>query len=204
MVSKKDAGLSDSTLPSVRAKHRTSINRRVGRANRTPGSGLKTKDSRLVLLSHSPKDTQEIGGKIGEMAESGDLYLLLGNLGAGKTCLTQGIAWGLGVRGFISSPSFVILREYQGRIPLYHVDLYRMQSIQEIRELGLEDYLYGKGVCVVEWANRGWDYTGGFMATEIKIVSEEQRLLTFAFRGERYARMIDELRVAFGKAENRE
>lgn len=104
-----------------------------------------TRNKALKLLSHSPEETQAIGKEIGKLAERGDLYLLIGNLGAGKTCLTQGVAWGLDVKGFISSPSFVILREYHGRLPIYHADLYRMQSITEIRELGLDDYLYGKG-----------------------------------------------------------
>ncbi len=114
-------------------------------------------DVALELLSARPEETREIGRRIGELAKAGDLYLLVGNLGAGKTCLTQGIAWGLGIKGFISSPSFVIMREHKGRLSLYHVDLYRMQSVNEIRDLGLDDYLYGKGVCVIEWANRGWD-----------------------------------------------
>lgn len=157
----------------------------------------------LELASPSPEETQEIGEVIGNLAESGDLYLLTGNLGAGKTCLTQGIAWGLGVKGYISSPSFVILREYRGRLPIYHADLYRMQSIKEIRELGLDDYLYGKGVCVVEWANRGWDYPGDYMRIEIKIISETERLLCFNFHGERYCGITGRLREAFGKVESR-
>lgn len=163
---------------------------------RKPESG--SREAGLKLISHSPEETQAIGKEIGKLAESGDLYLLIGNLGAGKTCLTQGIAWGMGVKGFISSPSFVILREYRGRLPLYHVDLYRMQSIKEIRDLGLDDYLYGKGVCVVEWANRGWDYPGEYMCIEIKIVSEIERHLSFSVEGEEFPRIIGRLKEVFG------
>lgn len=152
----------------------------------------------LKLLSRSPEETQAIGKDIGKLAEMGDLYLLIGNLGAGKTCLTQGVAWGLDVKGFISSPSFVILREYHGRLPLYHVDLYRMQSIKEIRELGLDDYLYGKGVSLVEWANRGWDYPGDYMCIEMKIISQTERLMSFSFQGERYSAIVERLRESFG------
>lgn len=110
----------------------------------------------------------------------------------------------MGVKGFISSPSFVILREYRGRLPLYHVDLYRMQSIKEIRELGLDDYLYGKGVCVVEWANRGWDYPGDYMSIQINIISEIERRLSFSFQGARYGRIVERLREVFGKVQSLE
>jgi len=176
---------------------------------RRPGSGARTPEPGvtrgvLQLVSRGPEETQAIGREIGKLAESGDLYLLTGNLGAGKTCLTQGIAWGLGVEGFISSPSFVILREYRGRLHLYHVDLYRMQSIAEIRDLGLDDYLYGKGVCVVEWANRGWEYPGDYMCIEMQIVSETERRLSFSFQGERYAGILDRLGDTFGKAGERQ
>ncbi|HAZ31476.1 MAG TPA: tRNA (adenosine(37)-N6)-threonylcarbamoyltransferase complex ATPase subunit type 1 TsaE, partial [Dehalococcoidia bacterium] len=82
-----------------------------------------------------------IGADIGERARIGDLILLVGNLGAGKTCLTQGIAWGLGVPDYTSSPSFVLVREYQGRLNLYHIDFYRLDDIREVAELGMSDYL---------------------------------------------------------------
>ena len=157
----------------------------------------------MRLLSHSPEETLAIGKEIGKLAERGDLYLLIGNLGAGKTCLTQGAAWGLDVKGFISSPSYVILKEYHGRLPIYHADLYRMQSITEIRELGLDDYLYGKGVCLVEWANRGWDYPGGYMCIEIKIISQSERLMSFSFQGERYCAIVERLRALWGDGRQR-
>ncbi|OGN90046.1 MAG: tRNA (adenosine(37)-N6)-threonylcarbamoyltransferase complex ATPase subunit type 1 TsaE, partial [Chloroflexi bacterium RBG_13_46_9] len=84
-------------------------------------------------------------------------YLLVGQLGAGKTCLTQGIAWGLGIEEYTLSPSFVIMRELHGSLPLYHMDFYRLDNINEIADLGLDDYLYGRGVCVIEWAEKGMD-----------------------------------------------
>ena len=107
----------------------------------------------FVVLSSSARQTRNIGTELGKLAGAGDIILLVGPLGAGKTCLTQGIARGLGIHEYTASPSFVLVREYQGKLPLYHIDLYRLDKIEEVAQLGLDDYLYGKGVCVVEWAD---------------------------------------------------
>jgi tRNA threonylcarbamoyladenosine biosynthesis protein TsaE len=96
----------------------------------------------------------QLGRIIGGLARPGDIILLNGPLGAGKTCLTQGIALGLGVRECATSPSYVLMNELQGRLTLYHMDLYRLE-FAEISDLGLDDYLYGRGVCVIEWADKG-------------------------------------------------
>src|SRR3972149_1751996 len=104
----------------------------------------------LETTSHSLGRTRSIGMRLGGLAVSGDVILLTGELGTGKTCLTQGIAWGLGIEDYASSPSFVLVREYRGRLPLYHVDFYRLERLEEIAGLGLDDYLYGNGVCVIE------------------------------------------------------
>src|SRR4030042_1317372 len=109
----------------------------------------------IKLISHSQEQTQRLGIRLGELAQAGDVLLLTGNLGSGKPCLTQGLAWRLGVKEYAFSPSFVIMREYHGRLTLYHLDFYRLDRIEEIADLGLDEYLYGKGVCVVEWAENG-------------------------------------------------
>ena len=109
----------------------------------------------LNIFSDSPANTRKIGTLIGRMVQAGDVILLTGRLGSGKTCLTQGIARGMGIRDYASSPSFVIMRELYGRFPLYHIDLYRLECREEISDLGLDDYLYGSGVSVVEWADNG-------------------------------------------------
>jgi tRNA threonylcarbamoyladenosine biosynthesis protein TsaE len=109
----------------------------------------------LKLNSHSPEQTQLLGTYLGRRAQRADVFLLIGELGTGKTCLVQGIARGLGVKEYAFSPSFIILREYHGRLPLYHIDFYRLDHVEEITELGLEEYFYGNGVCVVEWAEKG-------------------------------------------------
>src|SRR5512137_719379 len=116
---------------------------------------LQTTMKSLKLISHSPEETRQIGTRLGELAQAGDIFLLSGNLGAGKTCLTQGIAWGLGSQEYALSPTFVLMRELKGRLPLYHIDLYRLDRIEEITDLGLDDYLYGQGLRVIEWAEKG-------------------------------------------------
>lgn len=110
--------------------------------------------STLSLVSHGPEGTQEIGRLLGRGAGPGDVFLLTGALGAGKTCLTQGIAWGLGVEGYARSPTFVLVTRYKGRLTLHHIDLFRVQDSPEAWDLGLEEYLAGGDVCVVEWADR--------------------------------------------------
>ena len=133
--------------------------------------------------------------KLGELAAPGDIILLVGSLGAGKTCLTQGIARGLGIREYTASPSFVLVREYQGKLPLYHVDLYRLDRVEEVAQLGLDDYLYGKGVCVVEWADKGLSVLPeGHLLIDMQIVSPLKRKLSFTPQGTRYSEMLSKLK----------
>ncbi len=108
------------------------------------------------VVTRAPAQTQRLGAALGAGAQPGTMLLLSGPLGSGKTCLTKGIARGLGIHEVVNSPTFVLVGEYQGRLPLYHVDLYRLESPAEIAALGLEDYFAG-GVCVVEWAERARD-----------------------------------------------
>lgn len=111
------------------------------------------------MISRSPEETLRIGRIIGEQLLAGDIVALTGELGAGKTCLTQGIARGLGVpeQYFITSPTFTLINEYPGRLPLYHFDLYRLQGGMDMEGLGCEEYLFGKGVSVIEWAEKARD-----------------------------------------------
>ncbi len=108
----------------------------------------------MVIESLETKDTYELGKSMGKKAQKGDVYLLLGDLGVGKTVFTQGFADGLGIIEPISSPTFTIIQEYEdGRLPFYHFDVYRIGDIEEMEEIGYEDYFYGEGVCLIEWAN---------------------------------------------------
>ena len=152
----------------------------------------------LKLNSSSPEQTRLLGSYLGELARQGDVFLLTGELGTGKTCLVQGIAQGLGVTEHAFSPSFVLIREYRGSLPLYHIDFYRLKHIEEIIDLGLEEYLYGDGVCAVEWAEKGTpalpeenlaialDYTAG---------SETERSIVIEPKGERYASLVKKLEL---------
>ena len=98
----------------------------------------------LNFKTHSAAETQNFGTRLGKLAQPGDIFLRIGELGAGKTCLTQGIAYGLDIHEYTLSPSFVIMRELHGRLSLYHMDFYRLDNIAEISDLGLDDYLLGK------------------------------------------------------------
>lgn len=107
-----------------------------------------------VYDSFSAEDTFALGKKIAEAAQKGEIFCLDGNLGTGKTVFTQGFAAGLGIVGPVNSPTFTILQVYEdGRLPLYHFDVYRIEDAEELYEVGIDDYFFGEGVCLVEWAN---------------------------------------------------
>lgn len=107
-----------------------------------------------IIESFSPEETLELGRKMGREAKPGDVYTLIGDLGVGKTVFTQGIAEGLEIEESICSPTFTIVQVYEeGRMPFYHFDVYRIGDIEEMDEIGYEDYFYGEGLCMIEWAN---------------------------------------------------
>ena len=151
----------------------------------------------LKLNSRSSEQTQLLGSYLGKQAQKADVFLLVGELGTGKTCFVQGIAHGLETKEYASSPTFVVLREYHGRLPLYHIDFYRMNHVEEIADLGLEEYFYGDGVCVVEWAEKG-----------LQIVPRDNLLITLHYipacqtgrsiylkpQGKRYCELIEQLK----------
>lgn len=150
---------------------------------------------RFEAATRSPEETQSLGRRIGELAAAGDVYLLIGELGTGKTCLTQGIAWGLGIAGYAQSPTFVIMREMHGRLALYHVDLYRLDDIAEIADLGLDDYFYGDtGISVVEWADKGLAVLPEeHLRVDISHGPGDERTLVFTACGERYRQLLSEI-----------
>ncbi len=108
----------------------------------------------LNVQTGSPEETQRLGIAVGERACAGDVFLLSGPLGAGKTCFAQGLARGLGVEGHVRSPTFVLMTRHSGRLTLHHIDLYRIGSPAEAWDLGLDEQLFDGGVCVIEWAER--------------------------------------------------
>ena len=108
----------------------------------------------MVWETNGPEETFALGKELGQKAKAGDVYCLNGDLGVGKTVFTQGFASGLGIEGPVNSPTFTILQEYEdGRLPLYHFDVYRIGDVEEMDEIGYEDCFYGDGVCLIEWSN---------------------------------------------------
>ena len=115
---------------------------------------MAQQDNVTIIESNSPEETLAMGRRLGAAAKPGEVYTLLGDLGVGKTVLTQGIADGLGIMEPVSSPTFTIVQVYEeGRMPFYHFDVYRIGDIEEMDEIGYEDYFYGEGLTMIEWAN---------------------------------------------------
>ena len=112
----------------------------------------------VVIQTGSPAETEALGRTLGALLQSGDVIALSGDLGAGKTVLTRGIAGGAGAAGYIASPTFTLVREYSGPVPIYHVDLYRLDTPQQIEDIGLDEILERAGIVVIEWAEKasGW------------------------------------------------
>ena len=108
----------------------------------------------MIIETRSAQETYELGLKIGKEAKKGQVYTMVGDLGVGKTVFTQGMAHGLGIKEPISSPTFTIVQVYDdGRMPFYHFDVYRIGDPEEMEEIGYEDYFFGKGICIIEWAS---------------------------------------------------
>ena len=107
-----------------------------------------------IYETYSAEETFELGQEFGKKAVPGQIYTMKGDLGVGKTVFTQGFAAGLEIAGPVNSPTFTIIQEYEeGRIPFYHFDVYRIGDVEEMDEIGYEDYFYGEGICFIEWAN---------------------------------------------------
>lgn len=120
---------------------------------------MTTLNSHIIMIeleTHSPEETRRLGAQLGAVVTAGDVILLNGTLGAGKTHFTQGIAQGLGITGAVRSPTFTLINEHdEGRVPLYHIDLYRTEGNADLVTIGLEDYFEGDGVVVIEWSAKG-------------------------------------------------
>lgn len=148
-------------------------------------------DDQHTFLSGSVEETHALGRVLGALALPGDVVLLSGPLGAGKTALTQGIGRGLGIALTVNSPTFTLLKEYEGRLPLYHFDLYRLDDPAEVYDLGFEDYFAGAGISVIEWAERGLiegepsPWGTDWLEIQIESRGETERAFHAQARGER-------------------
>jgi tRNA threonylcarbamoyladenosine biosynthesis protein TsaE len=172
-----------------------------GRGTRAAGLVSSTLD----IISHGPAQTQRLGVRLGELLQGEELILLDGPLGTGKTTFTQGLAQGMGIIETVNSPTFTLLKEYAGRplpsaqrggpqrmgLALYHFDFYRLDNPEEILDLGFEDYFYGSGVCVVEWADKAdvlWPEE--HLHIRMKMMSETKRGLLFIATGAHYSTLL--------------
>jgi tRNA threonylcarbamoyladenosine biosynthesis protein TsaE len=149
------------------------------------------------LATAGEEETRSLGERLGRILRKGDVLLLSGDLGTGKTCLTQGIGRGLDCDTPVNSPSFVLMNEYDGRETLFHVDLYRIEDVEELDELGLWDYAE-RGVLVIEWPERGAELLpGDGLVIELRYGDRDrQRRLRFLPRGERGAELVQSLSAA--------
>lgn len=145
------------------------------------------------IVTKSRDETHELGEKLGRAAQPGMVFLMNGDLGAGKTTLTQGIGRGLGVKKQITSPTFTIMKIYHGRLTLYHIDAYRMEGIDQ--DLGFDEYLNDDGLTVIEWSQfMPALIPDEYLSVTITLLDEDQRRFDMNAAGERYERLLEELK----------
>jgi len=148
----------------------------------------------LTIITKSPEETKKLGKEVGKLAKPGDLLAFYGELGAGKTCFIQGISQELEVKDYVTSPSFNIINEYQGKLPIYHFDLFRLNNAEEILELGYEEYFYGEGLTVIEWAEKIEQLLPKeHLKIDIKFKDRYKRRISFIPQGHRFNNFLEEL-----------
>jgi tRNA threonylcarbamoyladenosine biosynthesis protein TsaE len=147
----------------------------------------------LTIITKIPEETKNLGKEVGKLAKPGDLLAFYGELGVGKTCFIQGISQELEVKDYVTSPSFTIVNEYQGKIPIYHFDLFRLNT-EEILELGYEEYFYGEGLTVIEWAEKIEQLLPKeHLKIDIKFKDLYERTISFISQGDRFDKLLKEL-----------
>ena len=144
----------------------------------------------LQLVSESEEETRRLGSRLARLLGPGDVVLLSGALGSGKTCLAQGIAAGLGVREPVTSPTFSLVNEYDSKPRLFHLDFYRLERPSEIMEMGFDEYFYGDGITVAEWPERVIGLPPEHLRIHVLSVSERSRALDFSPTGDRYRTVV--------------
>ncbi len=157
----------------------------------------------LDIISHSPEQTRRLASRLASLLTGGETICLEGPLGAGKTTFAQGVGQGLGIDEPIISPTFTLIREYgpvDDRPALYHIDFYRLESLQDLQTLGLDDYFYGDGVCVVEWPERAeMLLPAERLWIEMREIGDTKRSLLIRADGDRYRQLLrDFKRIAYG------
>jgi tRNA threonylcarbamoyladenosine biosynthesis protein TsaE len=150
----------------------------------------------VELTSHTPQETERIGELVGSMLTRGDIIALAGELGAGKTTLVRGMAQGMGIEGSeVASPSFTLVNEYEGPLPLYHIDLYRLDDEEDLLGIDYEEYIRGDGAVVIEWADRiPRAVPAESLWIRLRYLDDERREITLQAFGDRYEKIVEELR----------
>lgn len=150
----------------------------------------------IIFKTFNPEETETIGMRLGTQFMGGEVVSLQGELGGGKTCFTRGIARGLGINNRVPvvSPSFTLINEYPGKIPLFHFDFYRIDEVERIFDLGYEEYFYGKGVTVIEWGEKITQFLPSeYMEVFFIILAEETREIKLKARGRRFINILKNL-----------
>lgn len=151
--------------------------------------------TQLRITTCGPEETQALGRRLGEVMEGGELVLMEGDLGAGKTCMTQGIAWGLGVNEHARSPTFVLVSEYEGRHTLFHADLYRVDDPLEAEDLGLDETYGNGGVCVVEWAEKADSiFPDDHLRVVFSVAGPDKRIVDLSAGGDKHKALLVKLK----------
>jgi len=151
----------------------------------------------IDLISHGEAQTRRLGARLAPFLRPGDVLALSGELGTGKTRWVQGVCQGLGVTAPVISPTFTLVNEYNGQLPVYHIDLYRLPNAGEVLSFGLEDYLYGNGVTLIEWAERAEHFLPPqYLAVELFHLEETKRRVVLRPHGERFINLLDEFKKA--------
>jgi len=150
------------------------------------------------VLTRSPRQTMSWGSRLGRLLKAGEIVGLIGELGSGKTCFVRGVTHGLevGKEAWIRSPTFTLINEYQGRLPVYHIDLYRVEGRAQLEGLNLREYLYSDGVSLIEWFEHlPADEVDEFLEVRVAYVDGNRRQLTFSPHGRRYEEIVEGLRI---------
>lgn len=151
----------------------------------------------LDFISHSEAQTRRLGARLAPLLTPGDVLALVGNLGSGKTRWIQGVCEGLGITDPVISPTFTLVNEYQGRYPVYHIDLYRLADTSEFATFGLEDYLYGFGISLIEWADRAKNLLPAeYLTVELYHLEETKRRVVLRPQGQRFITLLETFKQA--------
>ena len=149
-----------------------------------------------AFTTNSSEETKCLGKKIGRFLKECDVIALIGNLGTGKTTIANGLCCGLGVKeSYITSPTYTIINQYDGRIPVYHIDLYRLNDSRELYNIGWDEYIYGHGACIIEWADKAAEMLPEeYLMVNIEVTGMDKRKIILQAKGASYKNLLERVR----------